>query len=562
MTSRSKTPDIGRRLATAGCVLLLSACKGDAPPQARVRTDVPEPEPTSTSCWNTSGDPGTVVLHRLNRAEYDATVRDLLGDTSHPARDFPTDDHGYGFDNIADVLSLSPLLMEKYAAAAEKLVEAAWVRPGAALRTCAVDAANPEPCAREILGRFARRAWRRPVTTEEVDRLLRPLAVVKQLGDPPEVGVKLALRAVLISPHFLFRVEKDAQPASTTPHRLDPHELATRLSYFLWSSMPDEALFQAAERDKLGTPQEVEAQVRRMLADPKAQALVSNFAGQWLFTRALDTAEPDHTLYGAFNEPLRHAMRQETELVFQEFITGDHKLRDLLDASFTYLNDPLAAHYGLPRPGSGDAFQRVDLTAYPERRGVLGHGSLLTVTSNPDRTSPVQRGVWVLEQLLCSGPPPPPPNVENLPPAVSPDMTMKERMALHRTQPQCKGCHMLMDPLGLAMENYDPIGRWRLREVSGAPVDSNGDLPDGTVLAGVEAMRRFVKDDPKLPTCLAEHLMTYALGRGLSEEEQCAVSEVAAAAEASGGRLSDYLVSIALSDSFTSRRGGKEAQTP
>jgi len=541
-------------------MLLLCACKGDSPPKARVRPDVPEP--AAESCHGTSGDPGTVTLHRLNRAEYDATVRDLLGDTSRPARGFPTDDHGYGFDNIADVLSLSPLLMEKYAAAAEKLVDDAWVRPGASPRVCELDATAPEPCAREILSRFARRAWRRPVTKEEVDRLLRFLPLAKQHGDPPEVGVKLALRSVLLSPHFLFRVEKDPDPSSTEPHRLTAFELASRLSYFLWSSMPDEALLQAAEQGQLGTPQELEAQVRRMLADPKAQALVANFAGQWLFTRALDSAEPDRALYGAFNEPLRQAMRRETELVFQEFITGDHKLRDLLDAPFTYVNDPLAAHYGLPLPGTGDAFQRVDLTAHPERRGVLGHGSLLTVTSNPDRTSPVQRGVWVLEQLLCSAPPPPPPNVENLPPAVNPDMTMKERMALHRTLPQCQGCHLLMDPLGLALENYDPIGRWRTREVSGAPVDATGDLPDGTVLAGAEQMRRFVKDDPKLPACLTEHLLTYALGRGLSEDEQCAVREIAATAEASGGRLSDYVLGIVLNDFFTSRRGGKEAQTP
>jgi hypothetical protein len=325
--------------------------------------------------------------------------------------------------------------------------------------------------------------------------------------------------------------------------------------------MPDETLLSAAEEGKLGRPEEIEAQVRRMLADPKSNALVENFAGLWLYTRALDSAEPDQALYGAFNEDLRAAMRQETQLVFREFITGDHKLRDLMDAPFTYVNDALATHYGLPAPGSSTPV-RVDLAGHPERQGIFGHGSLLTVTSNPDRTSPVQRGVWVLEQLLCSAPPPPPPDVENLPPPITPDMTMRERMAAHRSQPACQGCHRMMDPLGLALENYDPIGRWRLKEVSGAPVDATGELPDGTVLRGSSDMRRFVKNDPKLPSCLTEHLLTYALGRGMATADACAVREIAATAEASGGRLSDYILSIVLSDHFTMRRGETEAQKP
>lgn len=559
-----------RLLAGAGCALLLAGCDGDGLPHARVvpgedppGLDVPPPpddtEQPVDECRDRPKDPGRVTLHRLNRAEYNATVRDLLGDTTRPARDFPTDDHGYGFDNNADVLSMSPLLMEKYSTAAEKLVEEAWKK--GTLRTCALNAANPEPCARTILSSFARRAWRRSVTKEEVDRLVGFLALAKRHGDTPEAGVKLALRSVLVSPHFLFRVEKDPDPNSPTPHRLSDFELASRLSYFLWSSMPDEPLLAAAEAGKLGDPKELEAQVRRMLADPKAQALVENFAGQWLYTRALDSAEPDTTLYGAFNEGLRSAMRQETQLVFREFITGDHKLRDLVDAPFTYVNDTLARHYGLPPPGSSTPV-RMDLSRFPERHGVFGHGSLLTVTSNPDRTSPVQRGVWVLEQMLCLPPPPPPPDVENLPPPIDPNMTMKERMAAHRSNPACQGCHRLMDPLGLALENYDPIGRWRLKEVSGAPVDATGDLPDGTVLNGGRDMRRFVKNDPKLPACLTEHLLTYALGRGMSPADECAVREIAATAEVSGGRLSDYILSIVLSDHFTQRRGEAEAKQP
>lgn len=533
---------------------------------ARVKPDeeipgepgLPGQPPVAGECENAPQNPGRVTLHRLNRAEYNATVRDLLGDTTQPAKDFPIDDHGYGFDNIADVLSLSPLLMEKYSAAAERLVNEAWTR--GAFNACALDPLNPAPCAQKILSDFARRAWRRPVQKEEVDKLMTFVNLASQHADPPEVGVKLALRSVLVSPHFLFRVEKNAPPGSTEPYTLDNFELASRLSYFLWSSMPDDALFAAAEAGKLSDPAEMEAQVRRMLADPKARALVENFAGQWLFTRALGTAVPDGTLYGAFNEELRTAMRTETELFFAEFISGDHKLKDLIDAPFTYVNDQLAAHYGLPLPGS-PTHKRVDLTGHLERSGIFGKGSLLIVTSNPDRTSPVQRGVWVLEQLLCSAPPPPPPDVENLPPPITPDMTMKERMALHRSAPACQGCHRLMDPLGLAMENFDPIGRWRLQEVSGAPVDATGDMPDGAILAGVRDMQSYLKEDPKLTNCITEHMLTYATGRGLGEADHCAVKAVAEKAEARGGRLVDYILSIVSSSHFT-QRGAEEEQTP
>ncbi|WP_426755722.1 DUF1592 domain-containing protein [Myxococcus sp. Y35] len=554
-------------LAGASFALLATSCTDDEPiARDTPGEEVPDdqnppgtPPPSAGECENAPINPGRVTLHRLNRAEYNATVRDLLGDTTQPANDFPIDDHGYGFDNIADVLSLSPLLMEKYSAAAEKLVNDAWTR--GVFNSCALDPVNPAPCAHEIIANFARRAWRRPVQQAEVDKLMSFVDLARQHADPPEAGVKLALRSVLVSPHFLFRVEKNAPPGSTEPYTLDNFELASRLSYFLWSSMPDDELFAAAEAGKLSDPAEVEAQVRRMLADPKARALVENFAGQWLFTRALGTAVPDSTLYGAFNEELRAAMRTETELFFAEFITGEHKLTDLIDAPFTYVNDQLAAHYGLPLPGS-TTHQRVELTGHPERSGIFGKGSLLTVTSNPDRTSPVQRGVWVLEQLLCSAPPPPPPDVENLPPPITPDMTMKERMALHRSAPACQGCHRLMDPLGLSLENFDPIGRWRLQEVSGAPVDATGDMPDGNVLNGVRDMQAYLKEDPKLTTCIAEHMLTYATGRGMEAADHCAVKNVATQAEARGGRLVDYILSIVSSSHFTQRGAEEGGQTP
>ncbi|MBN8229881.1 DUF1592 domain-containing protein [Corallococcus macrosporus] len=548
-----------RRVGLAAAVVLTASCNG-SPPRARVLPgpDAPGPvDPQDAQCRSKARDPGRVTLHRLNRAEYDNTVRDLLGDTGSPARDFPPDDHGFGFDNNADVLSMSPLLMEKYSHAAQALVEAAWAR--GAFGACVLDPAQPEPCARELLKTFARRAWRRPVTNEEVERLVAFVTLARQHGDAPEVGVKLALRSVLVSPHFLFRVELDPAPASTAPHPVSDLELASRLSYFLWSSMPDEALLQVAEGGHLHEPEVLEAQVRRMLADPRARALVDNFAGQWLYTRALDSAQPV-SRYG-FDEPLREAMRQEMQLVFQEFVTGDHRLKDLLDAPFTYVNDRLAAHYGLPRPGT-PAMTRVELTGHPERAGLFGKGSLLTVTANPDRTSPVKRGVWVLEQLLCKAPPPPPPDAGGLAPAVDPTLNIKARMAEHRANPGCSGCHTLMDPLGFGMENFDPVGRWRTKEEGGATVDSSGELPGGKTFQGIVEMRAVVKQDPDLSACMTRHLLTYALGRGAEEEDRCTVRDISQQAEARGGRLTDYILAIVRSDAFLRRRGEAEGPKP
>lgn len=564
MSSRVHPSRRWRALAGLGCALLLAGCDANPFRKARVLPDdAPPSESTPDAGTSTSSeppdpcrkprDPGRVTLHRLNRAEYDNTVRDLLGDTSHPASDFPADDHGYGFDNNADVLSMSPLLMEKYAVAAEHLVEDAWTR--GAVRTCELDSNNPEPCARQILSTFARRAWRRPVTDEEVRRLLAFVTLAHQHGDAPEAGVKLALRSVLLSPHFLFRVEQDAQPASTAPHPLNDDELASRLSYFLWSSAPDETLLALADAGRLHEPAVLEEQVRRMLADPKAQALVDNFAGQWLYLRALDVAQPDPLLYPGFDEPLRTAMRQETQLVFTEFLHGDLPLRGMLDAPFTYVNDRLALLYGLPPPGS-DVPQRVDLSGAPTRLGLLGQGAILTVTSHSDRTSPVKRGLWVLEQLLCKAPPPPPPDVPSLPPPVNPNATMRERMEAHRASPQCSGCHSMMDPIGFGMENFDAIGRWRVKEAgTGAPVDASGKLPDGQTFTGPTELRTILKQDANLPSCITEHLLTYALGRGTSEADACAVRDIVQQAEAHGGRLSDYIQAIVQSEPFTQRRG-------
>jgi hypothetical protein len=554
-----------KRLAGVACVLLAAGCARSEWPNAKVLppggTQQPAPEPGNPACLGPS-DPGRVTLHRLNRAEYDNTVRDLLGDTTRPARDFPSDDHGYGFDNNADVLSLGPLLMEKYSNAAEKLVEAAWKQDASRatplVRLCALEPADPLPCARRILERFARRAWRRPVTQAEVDRLTAFLPLASSRGDGADTGLKLALRAVLLSPHFLYRVELDPDPRSTASHPLNDYELASRLSYFLWSSMPDEPLLAAADAGTLHSPEELERQVRRMLADPRSEALVDNFAGQWLYTRALESFHPDPLLY-PFDDGLREAMRQETQLVFREFLHGDHRARDLVDADFTYVNDRLARHYGLPAPGT-DELRRVSLAGHPERSGLLGQGSILAVTSHPDRTSPVKRGLWVLEQLMCKAPPPPPPNVEGLPPPVDPKMSIKQRMAEHRSNPSCSGCHAMMDPIGYGMENFNAVGAWRQKEeVSGAAVDPSGELPGGVLFKDGVELRAILKADPELDLCITQHLLTYGLGRGPLSTDACTLESISKKAEARGGRLSDLLLSITQSEAFTHRRGEAES---
>ncbi|MCI0570253.1 MAG: DUF1592 domain-containing protein [Myxococcaceae bacterium] len=552
--------------AGAIAALLLASCTGAG--DAALQGVTPPPgagngDGQGLTCQTEPDDPGRRTLHRLNRAEYNNTVRDLLGDTSLPADAFPADDHsGEGFDNNADVLSMGPLLMEKYDAAATRLVEEAWARDVArpiedapAVRLCDPNRAGGDECARRILGRFMLRAWRRPVTDAEVARMMTLVQLARSRGDDGATGVKLGLRAVLLSPYFLYRVELDTDPTSLAPHRLSAMELATRLSYFLWSSVPDDELLAEAEAGRLHEPGVLDRQVLRMLEDPRADAFVENFAGQWLATRGVEDAHPDPQLFPGFDEPLKQAMRAEADLFFREFLRSDRPVRDMMDADFTYLNDRLAQHYGMRSPGGSD-MKRISLAESAERGGLLGLGSLLTVNSHPDRTSPVKRGYWVLSRLLCKEPPPPPDAVEGLQAPSTQARTVRERMAQHSVDPACSGCHQLMDPIGFGLENYDPIGRWRTKEVdTGEPVDSSGELPDKTRFNGRAELSRILKEDPNLTACLTEHLMTYATGRSIEPKDRCHVQVTARAADASGGSLKDLVMSVVHSRAFQYRRG-------
>jgi len=645
-----------------------------------------------------SPDPGRVTLRRLNRREYRNTVRDLVGVDYEPSAEFPGDDTGYGFDNIGDVMSLPPILMEKYLAAAEEIASKAidpmggkkpvdqriigsklqgdgspegllsriFTSEGEAqtkipvpmdgeyeIRVMAYghqggdepvkmavriddktveqfdvrqqesearefvtktslklgthqlgiaflnDFYNPNEsnaerrdrnlivgyvhirgplnaavqglpeshkriifarpdgertrrrATEEVLRKLATRAFRRPATDDEVSRLVTLARSVRSEGGTYEQGIQLAVQAVLCSPHFLFRSELDHEGQADKPRDLNDFELATRLSYFLWSSMPDDELFQLAEAGKLKSPEVIEQQVRRMLADPKSLALVENFVGQWLELRSLDQRTPDREMFPAYSDELRAAMRRETELFVSSIIREDRSVLELLDANFTFVNEPLAKLYGISGV-QGSEFQRVSLDA-SQRGGLLTQASILTITSNPTRTSPVKRGKWILENLLGTPPPPPPPDVPELDEKkdAATAKTLREKLELHLSNEACASCHERMDPLGFALENYDAIGAWRTSD-GGQPIDSKGQLPGGQTIGGAQELRQLLARERKeqFVECLTETLLIYALGRGLNYQDKCTIDQIKAAVAKDGNRFSRLVVEIAKSQPF------------
>ncbi|MEZ4458615.1 MAG: DUF1592 domain-containing protein [bacterium] len=640
-------------------------------------------------------DPGRITIHRLNRPEYDNTVRDLLGDTTKPAQNFPEDDFGYGFNNIADVLSVSPLHVESYFNAAEMLVDTALDRgaaastttrfeaeavtgsvgadagdawnlysngeitqvmsfpangeyvirarawqtaagpenakmdvtldgrtletidvantgsnPGvfevtttvtagnhsvavaflndfydpdvpadrnllvdwfevegplgvttgpaatrASIITCDIEGAAAVACAREVITNFGKQAWRRPLETAEVDRLAQFIDVATGEGDSVEVGLRLAMRAILLSPHFLYRVELDADLADATPRPINDYELASRLSY-LWSSMPDATLIELADNGQLQDDEVLRAQVTRMLDDPKAIALIDNFAAQWLYVDSVLSTTPDYMLFPTFSPELAQDMREETRRFIKDLIDSNAPAKQLVLADYTYINQNLADHYGVPGI-SGDAFVK-HTWADDSRRGILGQASILTTTSHSTTTSPVLRGKWVLENLWCDAPPAAPPGVPTLEQSTagSEAKTLRERMEIHATDPTCNACHRVMDPIGFGMENYDAIGAWRDID-NGAPVDASGQLPPDIAFNGPAELAEIVAASPKLPYCVTEKTMTYALGRGIEDWDAPQIDTIIRDTTEGEFRFRDIITAIVLSDAFRMRRGGE-----
>jgi mono/diheme cytochrome c family protein len=647
-------------------------------------------------------NPGRVTVRRLNRQEYDNTVRDLVGVEFHPAADFPSDDVGYGFDNIGDVLSVSPLLTEKYLSAAEQIAQAAIIVPKiehkllmgsemtddkghmgdatpAALFTfgalhfsmkypkvglyqlrvlAAQDEAGPEAAkmaveidgkevervdvtgsktkpedfvfpvkgdgadhhyalrflndyynakdppgkqdrnlyvesaeligplsgdgglsdshrrimiadpkvdgkevaARKILRNFATRAYRRPATDDEIDRLMKLFHMSDQAGQSFEESIQIGVEAVLVSPNFLFRIEREPSSQIASTNALNDYEIASRLSYFLWASMPDDRLMELARKGKLHQPLVLDKEAARMLEDPRAHTLADNFAGQWLELRKLQTFTPAAGTAPDWNDALRAEMTTETKMFFNRVVGEDRSVLDFLDGKYTYVNEDLAKHYDI-KGVYGPEFQLVALND-GIRAGVLTQGAILSVTSNPTRTSPTKRGKWVLDQLLGTPPPPPPPGVGTINDEghLLKASTLRELMQEHRKNPACAACHARMDPIGFGLENFDPTGKWRTLENGKFPIDASGVLPDGRKFNGPAELRDILMSNKDgFVRCLTEKLLTYALGRGVDGADKCAVDKIVTETKAKQYRFSGLVDAIVNSDAFRLR--GKDGAT-
>ena len=411
-----------------------------------------------------------------------------------------------------------------------------------------------ESCARRILSMLMRRAYRRPVNDADIRKPMEFYREARAGGDF-DAGIEMALGAVLVNPQFLFRIEPD--PPGVAPHsayRIPDIQLASRLSFFLWSSIPDDELVDLATRGELSKPEVLERQVRRMLADPRSRSLVDNFAGQWLHLRNLESMTPDLRSFPDFDDNLRQAFRLETELLFEDVLREDLSVLDLLKSDHTYLNERLARHYGISHV-HGSRFRRIPVGEGGERGGLLRQGSILTVTSYATRTSPVIRGKWILENLLGTPPPPPPANVPALKDnTVSSSLSVRERLAEHRRNIACAGCHKLMDPVGFSLENFDAVGRWRTFE-EGRPIDATGGLPDGSEFEGVTGLEQALLKRPELFVgTLAEKLLTFALGRVVEHNDAPAIRKIVRDARAKDYRFSSLILGIATSTPFQMRK--------
>jgi hypothetical protein len=512
---------------------------------------------------------GHVMSRRLSRDEYNNTIRDLIGLDLRPADRFPADGSGgEGFDNNGDALFTSAIHVEKYLDAAEYILTAvlkptdaetsrftpeaiAAARQRLFSATPGVDL-PPREAARRIVGRFAERAFRRPVADGEVERLLTVFDPAIRRGDPFETALKLPLKAVLISPHFLFLVEPE--PERDGVYELPDYPLASRLSYFLWASMPDDELLRLAAEGKLRDDGFLREQVRRMLRDPRSRGLAESFTSQWLGLGALgDIVRPDPKRFPEFDDALADAMRREPVLFFENLLREGRSLLELLDADYTFVNERLARHYGIAGV-QGPNMRQVAL-ADKNRGGVLGMAGVLTVTSYPLRTSPVLRGKWVLEDLLGARVLPPPPNAGELPKddRSAQGLSFRKQLEMHRSRSECASCHQRMDPLGFGLENFDPIGRFRT-EQAGQPVDAVGELPSGDKFNGPRELKAvLLKQKNEFVRNLARKLLGYALGRQLYRFDDCVIDDSIKALEADGYKASILVERIALSYPFRHR---------
>jgi hypothetical protein len=493
-------------------------------------------------------DPGRVTVRRLNQNEYDNTVRDLFGTELRPARTFLSDTSTNGFDNNGDLLSLSETHLDNYRRAAEQLANEAITTRKAAIVTC--DTATGATCQKSFVTSFGERAFRRPLTTEEVNSYMALATKVTGLGATGDETIRTLIEAMLLSSNFLFRFEFDKDPTSTTPHEVNAWELASRLSYFIYGSMPDEGLFAAARSGALTRPDEITKQVTRMLADQKGRAFANNFAEQWMNSTTLEALEKDAKLFPMWTTPLAGSMRAEVRSFFDELVRDNQPLETLMNADFAYVDDRLAKLYGMPAVGA--AMTRVKLTGTEKRGGLLTMAAPLTAHSRGNRTSPVERGRAVLAELLCS-PPPAPPDDLALP---SEDViinapTQRQFLEQHRVKPACAACHAEMDNIGLALENFDPIGAWRTTDRN-VEIDPKGTLNNKDFQGAPELAALIAKDDRFKP-CVSDRLLSYALGRNTLPSDLPYVQDFVKSGATNG--LRDLISAVVASEPFRMRRG-------
>ena len=501
--------------------------------------------------------PGRVTIRRLNRNEYNNTIRDLTGIDFQPAADFPADDVGGGFDNIGNVLSLPPLLMEKYLDAAESVATESVQQETFRKRWLYGDEVKSKPkaeVARIVLSRFATAAFRRPLRDGELESITQLFNVAFERDKDFVSAAAFAMQGILVSPNFLFRLEIEGPDDDLSTQRpLNDFELATRLSYFLWSSMPDGELFDLARGGKLNDPEVLRKQIQRMLDDPKSQSLVDNFAGQWLELRNLAKLSPDPEVYPAFDDKLRTSMIRETQMFFESVMRENRSLLEFIDSNRTFVNERLAQHYKIDGV-EGEQFREVSLTG-GRRGGILTHASILTLTSNPTRTSPVKRGKWILENVLGEPPPPPPPNVPELAEGDTELLgTLRERMSQHREKAECSVCHAKMDALGFGFENFDGIGAWREKD-GRHDIDASGELPGNQTFRGPSALRQILKTTKtqQFVQCLSEKMLTYALGRELGPDDRCTIETIVNRLDKNNYEFVELIMAVVESDAFQIR---------
>jgi hypothetical protein len=554
-----------RTIILWGVGLLCGGCYGEsnisvklqAPPPVEVVELTPVPKVPAPVCG--SKDLAPTVLRRLTKYEFNRTASDLLGAPIAPGRTLPDEATHFGFSNNADGHTIDPALFERYEAASLELATAVVRPPASATRrlpTCDVAGKGVEACARTILTGFAKKAWRRPVSGAELDKQVGLVTMATTDGETWEAALTLGVQAVLLSPNFLFRVEVDPLPRTEEPTRLSGYELATRLSYFLWGSMPDEVLLAAAEIGSLETDEGIQAQARRMLADPRSSSLTETFGNEWLEVSAASAIAPNATLFPGIDAALKSSMRKETELVFKEFLNSDRSYRTIFTADFTFMNNRLASHYGLPPVGS-DELARVQLTD-SKRGGILKQAGFLSITSAPNRTSIVKRGEWVLSRLLCEQLAFPDNVAAEFAKNPKPATTLREQLEQHRTDPACSSCHKRMDPIGFGLENYDAVGRWRDMD-NGVPIDAHGQLPPAVQFNGPTELAHLLAKDPRVTQCAVQNMTTFALGRSLRPADKCAVDRMTYFFDERGSKLSDLVLLIATSYPFTHRLAAKES---